>query len=108
MFTEPLVTGTMARFGIVSPFVKFRLLTAGRTAWPPGNTERKLGAVGFVTVTLRTMDETLDGTPARLATCRFSVWLGWTLATGAPVPLRVSSSRDGETGVKLPPPLGVS
>src|ERR1700694_910607 len=99
----------MTRLGTVWPGAKLRLEALGRET-PVGNTVRKLGAVGPVTVTLRTTAATpAVGMPRVPAT--------WTLivapapsgcAGTAPVPSRVSSAGWGTTGLYKPSGPGVA
>src|SRR5215472_6161058 len=101
--TWPLVpTGTVTRLGRVWPALQFRLEASGR-ACPAGHTVRKLSAVVSVAVTFRTTAETPEaGTPPRPVTCRVSVCAGPTAAMGAPLPMRVSSRREGERALNIP------
>src|ERR1019366_69780 len=63
METWPLApTGTLTRFGRVSPAPQLRLEVTGR-AWPAGQTVSRLDALVLVTVTLRTTPMALAGTP---------------------------------------------
>src|SRR5437773_5584525 len=98
----PVPTATITRFGTVSPARKFKVELSG-VARPAGNTVRKPGVLGFVAVTFKTTAETpLAGTPPRPVTWRLSVWPGLSLARGAPLPVLVSSTRDGIRGLKRP------
>src|SRR5215831_7521495 len=72
----PEPTLTMTRLGTVWPPTKLRLDAVGWVA-PAGQTVRKLGAVGLVTVTLRaTADTPVAGTPPTPVTWRLRVTPG--------------------------------
>src|ERR1035437_8065902 len=100
-------TGTTARLGTVWFLTKFRLDTSGR-ALPSAKADTHPGAVGSVTVTLATTADTpVAGTPARPATCRTRSAPAATGATAAPLPVRVSSTRAGDTVANAPGVVGV-
>src|SRR5674476_985625 len=95
-------TGTTARLGTVWFLTKFRLDTSGR-ALPSAKADTHPGAVGSVAVTLATTADTpVAGTPARPATCRTRSAPAATGATAAPLPVRVSSTRAGDTVANAP------
>src|SRR5438477_7527421 len=92
----------ITRLATVWPGTKFRLDALGRGV-PLGYAVRKLGAVGFVTVTLRATAVTpAAGTPPRPDTWRFSVEAWPSDPRNPPVPSRVSSSRAGVSPLNNP------
>src|SRR5438445_121849 len=92
---EPSLTTT--RLGIVTPPTQFRSELPGRGP-PSGQTDRQLGAVVSVAVTLSTTAPApLSGTSPRPPTWRLITPPGPTVRA-APVPSRVSSSRAGVSG----------
>ena len=91
--------------GIVWAATKFRLdPTVGR-AVPPGNTVKKLGAVGLVTATLNATAVVPAGRPG---TVKVKLAPAPTLAMGAPVPTRVSNTRVGARPVNPEEAMGVT
>src|ERR1035437_9057910 len=97
----------MARLGTVWPATKFRLDTGGSTL-PSAKADTQPGAAGWVTVRFTTTADTpVAGPPARPATCSTSSAPGRTGAAGAPLPVRVSSTRAADTVTSVPGALGV-
>src|SRR5438552_2531663 len=99
---EPSLTTT--RLGIVTRPIQFRSELPGRGP-PSGQTDRKLGAVVFVTVTLSTTAvggwaSLIAGTPACPATTNDRWLLGASGVLQPPVPFRLSRMRVGVTPVK--------
>src|SRR5258706_6026692 len=93
---------TPTRWGRVSPATKLRADAVDTT--PCGETTRSLGAVGLVTVTLMITAVAPDaGTPPRPATVTVVVAAAPSGELKPPVPLRVSTIRDGNR-VKNPDP----
>src|SRR6266853_3907818 len=98
----PVPTPTITRLGTVWPATKLRLDASGMVT-PAGHTVRKPAVLAFASVTFKTTADTpLDGTPPRPVTWRSIFWLGVRMAAGAPLPVLVSSSRDGTRGLKSP------
>src|SRR6185437_3340005 len=96
-------TFTTTRFGIVSPAEKFRFDTVGAVT-PSGYTSAFPPTVGAVTVTFSTTAVTPDdGTPSTPATASTADEFAATGPVTPPVPLRVSSTRTGLTGVNNDP-----
>ena len=96
----------MTRLGTVWPGSKLRFDVTG-TAVPSACTVRCPPRVGAVTVTLSTTADTPEaGTPPRPATGRWTVPCGPTLATGAPIPDRVSRSLAGVSDWNAPGSVG--
>src|SRR6267378_234290 len=99
MMAPPVPTGTSTRLAMVLPAVQLRLEALGR-AVPFGKTARKLPAVVLVTVTFRTTAMAPAGASgAAPVTERLMDFAAPSRAIGAPVPLRVSRTRAGVTGV---------
>ena len=96
------LSGTVTRFGTITPAAKLRLDTVGCVV-PSGNAVRNPLAVGSTTVTLRTTAEAPDGTGVvpTPVTCTLSVeaaarvWPAYVVGSVAPV--RVSTIRKGVT-----------
>jgi hypothetical protein len=96
-------TATSTRFGTVCPAEKFTFDAFGRLA-PSGYTVKIPAAVGLVTVTFTTTAVTPDaGTPDAPATCKATDEFAATGPVTPPVPVRVSSTRTGLTGVSFDP-----
>src|SRR5712691_11750179 len=92
-------TLTVTRLGTVWPATKFRFEMTGGPP-PVGKTVRKLGAVALVTVTLSTTAATPTGGTLPTPVIVTSSWApAATGPVGAPMALRVSSTRAGTTGV---------
>src|SRR5436309_3548884 len=98
----PSPTFTTTRLGSVWPATGFRFDAVGRGT-PFGHTVRKLRAVGSVTVTFRTTDDTpVAGTPPRPVTWRSML----VAALSGAAPVRVSRSRAGVSGWNPAPTSG--
>src|SRR5712692_2916136 len=94
---EPMVATT--RFGTMTPAIQLRSDACGCED-VAGHTVRKLGAVVLVTVTLSKTALAVLGTPLSPPTCRLKVLLGLSVFPS----VRVSSIRNGVSGVKNWPP----
>ncbi len=99
----PVPTPTITRLGTVWPATKLRLDASGMVT-PVGHTVRKPAVLAFASVTFKTTADTpLDGTPPRPVTWRSIFWLGARMpAAMTPLPVLVSSSLDGTSGLKRP------
>src|ERR1035437_8994807 len=95
-------TGTIARLGTLWPATKFRLDTTGKGV-PLGKADTHPGEVGWVTVRLTTTADTpLVGIPFLPVICRTRSAPAATGARAAPLPIRVSNTRTGDTGTNAP------
>src|ERR1035437_7818548 len=96
----------MARLETVWPATKFRLDTGGSTL-PSAKADTQPGAAGWVTVRFTTTADTpAAGTPPRPETCSTSPPPCPTGAAEAPMPVRVSSTRAGDTVTNAPGVVG--
>src|SRR6476620_53738 len=96
-------TGTTARFGSVCPARKLTLDVDADGA-PFAYAVSQPASSGVVTVRFTTTADTpWLGTPPTPVTCTATDADGPTRARGAPVPLRVSSTRNGATLWNSPP-----
>src|SRR5450631_1053080 len=92
----------MARLATVWPLTKFRLDTGGSTL-PSAEADTHPGAAGWVTVRFTTTADTpVDGTPPRPATCSTRSAPDPTGAPALLLPVRVSSTRAGDTVTSAP------
>src|SRR5215211_8373903 len=103
-FTAPVgLTFTVTRFGTVCPPTKLRFEALGAEPRFAGYAVTNPFIVGLVTVTFITTALTpVVGRPPRPVSCRVSELPVGTGATGAPIPTRVSRTRAGVTGTKVP------
>ena len=92
---------TTTRFGIVWPrWSRLRFDESGRGE-PPGKTVTKPPLAAWVAVTLRATADALAGTVPTPPTCTVSVEPAAGMPMGAPMPLRVSRTRNGVSGTNF-------
>ena len=94
----PAPTFTIARLGVSVPGSVFTFDASGRVA-PVGHAVTNASASAWVLVMLSTTAPTpVSGTPPRPVTSSVIVCAGPSRPSGAPLPSRVSSTREGVSG----------